>query len=179
MESRRNDGGNVRANLSTVPTILLKSWRIVSLTRVFGVLRPLRGAAATSSTDCCGTFVVGRVPRPGVETFMLPTLVKECPGWAHENSPAFQRWDQALRKGRSPVGTTDAPRSFHPSLRDSPNGRWYPSDKSLGYCQMSLRDKGKEVTDSEQEAKNGGQESKDKRTGDALPDSDTPVGRCG
>src|SRR5437870_3893501 len=66
----------------------------------------------------------------------------ECfhPGGMAENSPAFQRWDRD-RAFPSPEGTAE-PVASQPSLRDLSLRLPLPGVETLGYCRMSLRDKG-------------------------------------
>ena len=63
------------------------------------------------------------------------------PGGMFENSPAFERWDYR-RVALSPVGTAEA-RPIQPSLWDLSRTTPAPSVETLGYSQLSLRDKDK------------------------------------
>ena len=64
------------------------------------------------------------------------------PVGASESTPAIYRWDHGPTRDPSPVGTIQLRGTFHPSLRDWVRCQYLaPSDESLGYYQMSLRDK--------------------------------------
>lgn len=81
--------------------------------------------------------------------FRRPVATDNCPGGATENSPAFQRWVNAIREVPSPAGTADVLEIaramtvvfFRPSGTRSPFAR-IPTVETVGYCRASLRDEG-------------------------------------
>jgi hypothetical protein len=64
-----------------------------------------------------------------------------CAGGTPENSPAFQRWVRAREGSKSRRDGRKAVRGSQPSLRDLAVQGADPSVETLGYSQMSLRDR--------------------------------------
>src|SRR5579862_2074103 len=85
---------------------------------------------------------------PGMRGFLanrqLTSTAAFCPGGTIENSAAVHCWEAERRKAPSPGGTAEPYRAegfSRPFGTSTGSGFCPPSDESLGYFQMSLRDK--------------------------------------